>query len=69
MSVIYLCFNIALLKDMDKGPSFFKILGKASVIMFAGIVFTVIQALTEGEILEILQGVIQEIQMGGIGNS
>ena len=58
LAIIYLCFNIALFKDMDKGPSYIRILGKASVFMFAGVVFIVIQALTEGELLEMFEGVL-----------
>ncbi|MCC5909980.1 MAG: hypothetical protein JJT76_06035 [Clostridiaceae bacterium] len=54
LNVIYLCFNIALFRAIDKESNYIRILGNASIIMFAGILFSVIQALTEGEGMDII---------------
>ncbi len=56
LSVIYFCFNIAFYRDTNRGPSYIRILGKASLFMFAGVIITVIVALTEGELLDIFGG-------------
>ncbi|NLK28711.1 MAG: hypothetical protein GX306_10280 [Clostridiales bacterium] len=56
LSVIYLCFNLAIYRDIDKGPSYIRILGKASLFMFAGVIVTVIVALSEGELLDLFGG-------------
>ncbi|QUH26186.1 hypothetical protein [Serpentinicella alkaliphila] len=53
MNVIYLCFNISLFRAIDKDYIYIRILGNASMLMFGGILFFVIQALTEGEGIDI----------------
>ncbi|NLL68487.1 MAG: hypothetical protein GX236_12495 [Clostridiaceae bacterium] len=53
LNAIYLCYNIALYRYTNKSQINIRILGSASVLMFAGILFFVIQALSEGEGLEI----------------
>ncbi|KAB3531594.1 hypothetical protein [Alkaliphilus serpentinus] len=54
VSIIFLCLNISLLLFNKKETSHAKIVGFTSLIMFAGILVSVIIALIEGEVIEIL---------------
>ncbi|MBF8984763.1 hypothetical protein IZY60_14565 [Lutibacter sp. B2] len=54
--IVYLCFNIALLRANNKDTNYTKIVGYASLIMFGGILLAVIVVLSEGDGMEIIDG-------------
>lgn len=55
-AIIYLCFNVALRRTIKKGIKLIHTLSYASLLMFGGILLAAIALITDGDVLDVMEG-------------